>query len=90
MTTLDRSISQQDVDIKADTSHREAVVQAIESANGDKGLWQLIRENPRVIVFAFLANCGSFLFGYDVLVQGAITALPMFSLVTLPSSIYRG
>ncbi|KAI8653680.1 MFS domain-containing protein [Fusarium sp. Ph1] len=79
MATLDRSISQKDVDIKADASHREAVVQAIESANGDKGLWQLIRENPRVIAFAFLANCGSFLFGYDVLVQGAITALPMFS-----------
>ncbi|KAI8411408.1 hypothetical protein FOFC_08002 [Fusarium oxysporum] len=37
-------------------------------------------EHPRIIFYTFLANCGSLLFGYDVLVQGAITALPAFSI----------
>jgi hypothetical protein len=47
--------------------------------NNNETLWHSIKQNPWVLVYTFLANSGSLLFGYDVLVQGAITALPMFS-----------
>ncbi len=66
--------------VKPSVSHGE-FTEAIkgESSEAEKTIWQLIVENHRAIVVAFFANCGSFLFGYDVLVQGAVTALPAFS-----------
>ncbi|KAL2851271.1 general substrate transporter [Aspergillus pseudodeflectus] len=45
--------------------------------NNNETLWHSIKQNPWVLVYTFLANSGSLLFGYDVLVQGAITALPI-------------
>lgn len=69
--------SQQDA--KLDVSHGEFAETMQVSSEADKGIWQLIKENPRVIIITFFANCGSFLFGYDVLVQGAVTALPAFT-----------
>jgi hypothetical protein len=44
-----------------------------------KSIWKIMRENPRVIIYAALANTGSLLFGYDILVTGACVALPAFS-----------
>ncbi|PKS08729.1 hypothetical protein jhhlp_004782 [Lomentospora prolificans] len=66
--------------VKADVNHDETVLAVEQHVENDKTLMQSIKENPRIIAFTFLANCGSFLFGYDVLVQGAINALPMFSI----------
>ena len=73
------SIASQQGD-KATVSHGE-FTEAIKGEPGDaeKTIWQLINENRRAIIVTFFANCGSFLFGYDVLVQGAVTALPAFS-----------
>ncbi|EEY19513.1 maltose permease MAL61 [Verticillium alfalfae VaMs.102] len=65
---------------KLDAEHTENALVIEQVAEGETTLWTSMKENPRVIMFAFLANCGSFLFGYDILVQGAITALPMFSM----------
>ncbi|KAL4867034.1 general substrate transporter [Aspergillus spectabilis] len=62
-----------------DADNNVNVLTTESNENDKETLWHSIKQNPRVILFAFLANCGSFLFGYDVLVQGAITALPMFS-----------
>ncbi|KAG7287482.1 hypothetical protein NEMBOFW57_006994 [Staphylotrichum longicolle] len=70
--------SQQDA--KLDVSHGEFAKTMQVSSEADKGIWQLLKENPRVIIITFFANCGSFLFGYDVLVQGAVTALPAFTM----------
>ncbi|KAH7203009.1 general substrate transporter [Fusarium oxysporum] len=57
------------------------VLQTLEvTGENEKSVWQLLREHPRIILCTFLANCGALLFGYDVLVQGAITALPAFSI----------
>lgn len=44
-----------------------------------KSIWQIIKDNPRVISYAVIANSGSILFGYDILVTGACVALPAFS-----------
>ena len=64
---------------KVDAEHTETALVIEQVTEGEKTLWTSIKENPRVIMFALLANCGSLLFGYDILVQGSITALPMFS-----------
>ncbi|KAH6711389.1 general substrate transporter [Leptodontidium sp. MPI-SDFR-AT-0119] len=45
-----------------------------------KSIWQIIKDNPRVISYAVIANSGSILFGYDILVTGACVALPAFSI----------
>ncbi|KAG4442460.1 hypothetical protein IFR05_002062 [Cadophora sp. M221] len=45
-----------------------------------KSIWQVIKDNPRVISYAVVANSGSILFGYDILVTGACVALPAFSI----------
>ena len=68
-------------DMKPDVSHRESIqtMQVSSDSEADKSVWQLVKENHRAIAFTFFANCGSFLFGYDILVQGAVTALPAFS-----------
>jgi hypothetical protein len=41
--------------------------------------WKLILEHRRAFMYALFANSGALLFGYDVLMQGAITALPAFT-----------
>lgn len=42
-------------------------------------VWKEIKSNPRVIFYSALANGGSLAFGFDILVTGAVTALPAFS-----------
>lgn len=44
----------------------------------EQSIWQEIKNNPRVIAYAALANVGSLAFGYDILVTGAVTAVPAF------------
>jgi hypothetical protein len=48
-------------------------------------IWEEIKSNPRVIAYSILANGGSLAFGFDILVTGAVTALPAFSYV-----LFRG
>jgi SP family general alpha glucoside:H+ symporter-like MFS transporter len=43
-----------------------------------QSVWQEIKSNPRVIAYSVLANSGSLAFGFDILVTGAVTALPSF------------
>jgi MFS transporter, SP family, general alpha glucoside:H+ symporter len=45
----------------------------------EQSIWQEVKENPRIIAFTALANAGSLCFGFDILVTGAVTALPAFS-----------
>lgn len=47
-------------------------------------IWEEIKSNPRVIAYSVLANGGSLAFGFDILVTGAVTALPAFSYVVTP------
>jgi len=56
------------------------VVQQLESIDDDIPYWKLLLKSPRLIFYTFVANSGSLLFGYDVLVGGAVTALPAFSM----------
>ncbi|KAJ1327003.1 MFS transporter SP family general alpha glucoside:H+ symporter [Microdochium nivale] len=69
-----------DVAAKTRAVHSEDVRTMQVSTEANKSTFQLIKENPRVILFAFLANCGALLFGFDILVQGAVNALPAFSM----------
>ena len=52
-----------------------------QAADPDEGksIWRIIKENPKVIGYAIVANAGPLLFGYDILVTGACVALPAFS-----------
>ncbi|KAF2010390.1 general substrate transporter [Aaosphaeria arxii CBS 175.79] len=52
----------------------------IESSTSEQTVWQELKSNHRVVAYAFLANAGSLTFGFDILVTGAITALPSFSM----------
>lgn len=45
----------------------------------EQTVWEEIKSSPRVIAYTALANAGSLVFGFDILVTGAITALPAFS-----------
>lgn len=40
--------------------------------------WALVRSYPKVICYAALANIGPLMFGYDLVIVGAISALPKF------------
>lgn len=44
----------------------------------EQTIWQEVKNNPRVIAYAVLANAGSIAFGYDILLTGAVNALPAF------------
>lgn len=45
----------------------------------EQTIWQEIKSSPRIIAYTALANAGSLAFGFDILVTGAVTALPAFS-----------
>lgn len=77
MAPIEETTSKNDT-VKVDHNETILTTEANEEEK-NANIWKLLRQNPRVILFAFLANCGAFLFGYDILVQGAINALPMFS-----------
>ncbi|TDZ19341.1 MFS transporter fmqE [Colletotrichum orbiculare MAFF 240422] len=40
--------------------------------------WTSLRANPKVVLYAILANIGPLMFGYDLVIVGAISALPKF------------
>ncbi|KAJ8108536.1 hypothetical protein OPT61_g8106 [Boeremia exigua] len=46
----------------------------------EQTVWQEIESSPRIIAYTLLANAGSLAFGFDILVTGAVTALPAFSM----------
>lgn len=48
----------------------------------EQTIWQEVKNNPRVIAYAVLANAGSMAFGYDILLTGAVNALPAFQRVS--------
>ncbi|KAM0328699.1 hypothetical protein ACHAQA_005112 [Verticillium albo-atrum] len=68
-----------------EVDHKESIILNQPVPGDDMTIWALLKQHSRVLVYAFLANCAAFLFGYDVLVQGAINALPVFSPVYLIS-----
>jgi SP family general alpha glucoside:H+ symporter-like MFS transporter len=45
----------------------------------EQTIWQEVKSSPRIIAYTALANAGSLAFGFDILVTGAVTALPAFS-----------
>jgi len=45
----------------------------------EQTIWEEIKCSPRIIAYTALANAGSLAFGFDILVTGAVTALPAFS-----------
>ncbi|KAG5743752.1 hypothetical protein H9Q70_013536 [Fusarium xylarioides] len=77
MSNIERTTSKAD-SLGVDRKETILAVEVAEESNTT--VWKLLKENARVIIFTWFANCGAFLFGYDVLVQGAINALPMFSI----------
>lgn len=44
--------------------------------------WQMILRHPRLGVYAMLINIGPLLFGYDMVIIGAVSALPQFKYVS--------
>ena len=76
MSNIERTTSKAD---SIGVDHKETILAVEVAEESNTTVWKLLRENVRVIIFTWFANCGAFLFGYDVLVQGAINALPMFS-----------
>ncbi|KAF4891817.1 MFS transporter fmqE [Colletotrichum viniferum] len=42
--------------------------------------WQMILRHPRLGVYAMLINIGPLLFGYDMVIIGAVSALPQFKI----------
>jgi len=78
IASLDK-MAEAETETKVKAVHEETVATMQVSSEADQSTWQLVKGNPRAILLAFLANCGSLLFGFDVLVQGAVTALPAFS-----------
>ncbi|KAL9567770.1 hypothetical protein ACKAV7_008073 [Fusarium commune] len=77
MSNIERTTSKAD---SIGVDHKETILAVEVAEESNTTVWKLLRENVRVIIFTWFANCGAFLFGYDVLVQGAINALPMFSI----------
>lgn len=49
------------------------VAQAIEEKP-----WQAVLKHPKLLMYAVLVNIGPLLFGYDMVVIGAVSALPQF------------
>ncbi|CAG7555117.1 unnamed protein product [Fusarium equiseti] len=42
--------------------------------------WQYLAEYPKVLVYAILINIGPLLFGYDMVIIGAVSSLPRFKM----------
>ncbi|RBQ66085.1 hypothetical protein FVER14953_03190 [Fusarium verticillioides] len=76
MSNIERTTSKAD---SIGVDHKETILAVEVAEESNTNVWKLLRKNVRVIIFTWFANCVAFLFGYDVLVQGAINALPMFS-----------
>ena len=65
---------------KPDMTHLETIESMeVTVMEQQQPLWKLFLEHRRSFMYALFANSGALLFGYDVLMQGAITALPSFS-----------
>ncbi|OAL49793.1 general substrate transporter [Pyrenochaeta sp. DS3sAY3a] len=71
---------------KADQPHLTEVIthdrdpKEVPQPEESQTVWEEIKSNPRVIAYSILANGGSLAFGFDILVTGAVTALPAFSM----------
>ncbi|KAH7130188.1 general substrate transporter [Dendryphion nanum] len=61
-------------------SEQGNIKQASISHTDEQTIWQELKTNHRVVAYSFLANAGSLTFGFDILVTGAVTALPSFSI----------
>lgn len=61
----------------------ESIVNVITSAptsggNGKLSLWQAFKLYPRVVGYCFGLSSAILLYGYDLVVVGAVSALPQF------------
>ncbi|KAJ4263352.1 hypothetical protein NW762_006170 [Fusarium torreyae] len=65
-------------EVKPGFQQVEAVNMPLQEPGSERPFWQILKDHPRVLLFTLMANSGALLFGFDVLVQGAITALPAF------------
>lgn len=71
-------------EVKATPLHIEAITdndnpKSMPTQEVEQTVWEEIKSSPRVIAYTALANAGSIVFGFDILVTGAVTALPAFS-----------
>lgn len=48
------------------------------SENPTENPWAMIRTHRKLVLYAALANIGPLMFGYDMVIIGAVTALPIF------------
>jgi hypothetical protein len=55
--------------------------------------WQTIKRNPKLVFYAAIANIGPLMFGHDMVIIGAISALPQFRYVVeehpMPNPVVR-
>ncbi|KAH8199174.1 hypothetical protein TruAng_006643 [Truncatella angustata] len=58
--------------------HLEYVSPLEQDTDESSSVWQLVCANPKALAYSLVANVGSLLFGYDLIVNGAVTALPAF------------
>ncbi|KAH6669194.1 general substrate transporter [Plectosphaerella plurivora] len=56
----------------------EATQAEVGGSNPVESPWSMIRTHWRLVIYASLANIGPLMFGYDMVVIGAITALSVF------------
>ncbi|KAM0332300.1 hypothetical protein ACHAQA_002576 [Verticillium albo-atrum] len=56
----------------------EAAQTDIGASNPTENPWAKVRTHWKLVLYAALANIGPLMFGYDMVVIGAITALPVF------------
>lgn len=56
----------------------EMVDQVEQDAKPTENPWGMIRSYPKLVLYAVMANIGPLMFGYDLIIVGAISALPAF------------
>lgn len=56
----------------------EAAQAGIGAPNPTESPWSMIRTHWKLVLYASLANIGPLMFGYDLVVIGAVTALSIF------------
>lgn len=54
------------------------VDQVEQDAKPTENPWGMIRSYPKLVLYAVMANIGPLMFGYDLIIVGAISALPAF------------
>jgi|SRR5688572_29437133 hypothetical protein len=51
--------------------------------------WHVVLKHPKMAMYAMLINIGPLLFGYDMVIIGAVSALRAFKCVFLRAIIHR-